>query len=145
MFYVSFVCKGSRRKRTPNLDTDRQTQKRTQFSNVSVDDVIQIMTREKLTEGVKKMLTVNRTHLLCDDQHLIDDDCRHSILASLANGQNIDAANQVIDYFRNNHDGSSLDKFCEFLTCQAHQAGSSANMTNLSEEIRKAMESALQR
>ena len=103
------------------------------------------MTRQKLTEGVKKMLTDNRTHILCDDQHLINDDCRHRILALLANGHNIDAANQLIDYFRNNHDGSSLDKFCKFLNCQAHQAGGSANMTKLSEEIRKAMESALQR
>jgi hypothetical protein len=103
------------------------------------------MTRQKLTEGVKKMLTDHCTHILCDDQHLINDDCRHRILALLANGHKIDAANQLIDYFRNNHDGSSLDKFCKFLICQAHQAGSSANMTNLSEEIRTAMESALQR
>ena len=102
------------------------------------------MTREKLTEGVKKMLTDNRTHILCDDQHLINDDCRHRILSLLASGHNIDAANQLIDYFRNNHDGSSLDKFCEFLNCQAHQAGSSASMTKLSEEIRNAMERALQ-
>jgi hypothetical protein len=103
------------------------------------------MTRQKLTEGVKKMLTDHCTHILCDDQHLINDDCRHRILALLANGHKIDAANQLIDYFRNNHDGSSLDKFCKFLICQAHQAGGSANMTKLSEEIRTAMESALQR
>lgn len=123
------------RKRPPDQDTSSPEHKRTQCSNVSVEDVIKHITREKLTEGVKKMQTSHRTHILHDDYHLIDDDCRDTILTMLDNGKKTNAANHLIDYFRDNHDGSSLVSFCNFLRCEAKRAGNSPNLMKLSQAI----------
>jgi hypothetical protein len=132
------------RKRPPNPDTDRQTQKKSPYSNVSVQDIIQKITLDKFTERVKKMLNDRRIRILCDDEHLINDDCRDHIRALFGNGKKTDAANQLIDYFRDNHNGSSLEVFCSFLKREANMAGIAVNLLDFSEEIMRAMDSILQ-
>ena len=99
---------------------------------------------EKLTRGVEKMLTKHRIQTLCDDVHLIDDECRNRILAMLNNGQKTDAADRLIDYFKNNHNGSSLVSFCDFLRSEAEGAGNAPNLLDFSKQIAEAMKKALQ-
>ena len=127
-------------KRPPNHDSDRQKHKKSRYSNVNVDSVIRIMTREKFTEGVKNMLTYNRIIILHDDKRLISDECKDRMLALLTNGEQTDAANHMIDYFHKNHDGSSLEQFCNFLRREAEKAGSAPNMISFSEDIMEAMD-----
>ena len=91
------------------------------------------------------MLNKTRIELLHDDERLINDECRDRILAKLTNGEQTDAANQLIHYFKVNHNGSSLQQYCDFLVREAEKAGNAPNLLDFSDDIMEAMKEALQR
>ena len=123
----------------PKKRSSKSTKRSISYSEVTVRDVIRRMTREKLHSGIKKMLTEQRTILLCDDWGLIDDECKDDILGDLKANNKTKAADRLIDYFNNNHTGEELLHFCDFLTKEAKKAGQNPQLFKLAKAIKVAV------
>ena len=117
----------------------KSTKRSTSYSEVTVRDVIQRLTRKNLHSGIKNMLTEHRTDLLCDDWGLINEECRDDILGDLEANKKTKAANRLIDYFRNTHSGKELLLFCDFLTTEAKDAGRNSQLLELAKAIKEAV------
>ena len=114
--------------------------RRRPYSDVSVKDVIRCIKRETLHTGVKKMLTEHHTGLLFDDWELINEGCRDDILGHLQANRKVEAADRLIDYFKDNHTGEQLCDFCRFLTKLARDTGRNSQLHKLAKGIEDALD-----
>ena len=118
----------------------KQNKKRS-YSNVPVELVIRKITRKKLCGAVKKMLNGQRIRVLCDDWELINETCKDIILGLLEKRNNVEAADQLIDYFKETHTGEELLLFSDFLREEA-EGGRNPQLLNLAKSIEEAVYSA---
>ena len=116
--------------------------KKTSYSNVPVEYVIRKITRKKLCGAVKKMLNGQRIRVLCDDKELINETCKDIILGLLEKRNNVEAADQLIDYFKETHTGEELLLFSDFLREEAEDDGRNQQLLNLAKSIEEAVYSA---
>ena len=109
------------------------------YTNVSVESVVRKITRKKLHDGIKRMLSEQRTHLLHDDWKLINESCRDSMLGLLGCKNYVKAANELIDYFKKTHTGEELLIFSKFMREEAEDDGRNQQLLNLAKSIEDAV------
>ena len=116
--------------------------KKISYSNVPVEFVIRKITRKKLCGAVKKMLNGQRIRVLCDDWELINETCKDIILGLLEKRNNAEAADQLIDYFKETHTGEELLLFSDFLRDEVEGDGRNQQLLNLAKSIEESVYSA---
>ena len=129
----------------PAKKNQSKLSKRKRYNKISYNNVpvvIKKLTRKKLRDAVKKMLNGQRIRDLCDDWELIDETCRDIILGLLEKGNKVEAADQLIDYFKDTHTGEELLIFTDFLKEEAGDGGRNQQLLNLAESIEEAVYSA---
>ena len=131
----------SEEKNQPKLSKSKSKKKKS-YSNVPAKVVIRKITREKLNDGVKRMLNGHRIRVLYDDWKLLDESYKNIILGLLEKRDIVNAADHLIDYFENTHYSEDLLEFTRFIKGQATKDGRNPQLLNLAESIEEAVYSA---
>ena len=138
---ITAASEFSAKKNLSKLSKSKQN-KKIFYSNVPVEFVIKKLTRKKLCGAVKKMLNGQRIRVLCDDWGLVDETCRDIILGLLEKRNKVEAADQLIDYFKDTHTSKELLIFRNFLREEAGDGGRNPQLLKLAKSIEEAVYSA---